>query len=196
MRIKVFILCLALALFLLILPRLVLGLVYQGKIYSQALLLKGQLYHPWVLVLGAGVREDGKASNILFDRVKTAAELYHQGLSTHFLMSGAIHPPQENEPKAMKEVALALGLPKEVIFLDGEAFNTRQNCENAAQVFKLKQAIVVSQAFHLPRALWLCEAAGIEVIALATPETYGFKSRLYYEAREVLATWKALLERL
>ena len=111
---------------------------------------------PAAIVFGAGLWRDGSPSPVLQDRVATAADLYFSGKVKKILMSGDNRFIYYNEPGAMKKFALSLGVPEEDIVLDYAGRRTYDTCYRARAIFGLKEAILVTQSFHLPRALILC----------------------------------------
>ena len=110
---------------------------------------------PVVIVFGAGLRRDGTPTTVLRDRVETAAELYRQGKVEKLLMSGDNRFVDYNEPEAMRQYALQLGIPDEDIVLDYAGRRTYDTCYRAGAIFGVKKVILVTQLFHLPRAIYL-----------------------------------------
>ncbi|MEP7293410.1 MAG: ElyC/SanA/YdcF family protein, partial [Chloroflexota bacterium] len=111
---------------------------------------------PVALVFGAEVYANGSLSAMLQDRVAMGAELYHTGKVRALLLSGDNHIDSYNEPEAMRQVALSLGVPDEAIVLDYAGFRTYDSCYRARDIFQVDSAILVSQSFHLDRALLIC----------------------------------------
>jgi SanA protein len=145
------------------------------------------------IVFGAGLRRNGEASPVLRDRVETAAHLYQQGKVDKLLMSGDNRFVEYNEPEAMRQYALTLGIPDEAIVLDYAGRSTYDTCYRASAIFQVDSAILVTQNFHLPRALFLCNTLGVESQGVAANNIYFRKvSRLYWTVREVFATTKAV----
>ncbi len=147
---------------------------------------------PVALVLGAGLNRDGSPGVVLRDRVQTASELYFSGKVTKILMSGDNSNQFYNEPGAMQTYALSLGVPEEDIVLDYAGRRTYDSCYRARAIFGLDQVIVVTQAFHLPRALFLCNAFDIDALGVTADDAnYRRSSYTYWWGREVLASAKA-----
>ncbi|HET90866.1 MAG TPA: hypothetical protein ENN99_09045 [Chloroflexi bacterium] len=143
--------------------------------------------HTVALVLGAGLWSDGSLTPILADRVATAAALYQAGVVEKLLFSGDNRFVTYNEPEAMREYALRLGIPEDDIVLDYAGRRTYDSCYRAREIFGVKRAVIVTQRFHAPRALYLCQAVGVEgVVALADRQEYSAR-RLVWETREHLA---------
>jgi vancomycin permeability regulator SanA len=147
------------------------------------------------IVFGAGLRRDGTPSPILRDRIATAAQLYFAGKVEKLLMSGDNRFEYYNEPGAMQEYAVELGVPREDIVLDYAGRRTYDTCYRAREIFRLKSAILVTQGFHLPRAIYVCNQLGLPAIGVpADQREYRNSSRLYWNLRETVATLVALWE--
>lgn len=147
------------------------------------------------IVLGARVYSSGRLSGMLRDRVETAVALYKAGKVQKILMTGDNSSPHYNEPGAMKEHAVALGVPAEDIQPDYGGLRTYDSCYRARSIFGVDSAIVVTQAFHLPRALYLCDQLGVSAIGVvADRRVYDPRSVAWSETREVPATLTALLD--
>ncbi len=153
---------------------------------------------PVALVLGAGLNRDGTAGVVLQDRVETAADLYFAGKVEKLLMSGDNSTIYYNEPIAMLEYAISLGVPAEDIVLDYAGRRTYDSCYRAKEIFGVDDLIVVTQAFHLPRSIFLCNAFGINVTGTpADDANYRLSSYTYWWVREIAATqvayWDVLI---
>jgi vancomycin permeability regulator SanA len=143
---------------------------------------------PVAMVLGAGLRRDGRPSQLLARRLDVAADIYHRGTTDAVLVSGAA-----DETAAMRRYLLGADVPDTKIVEDPAGFRTWDSCVRAHEVYGVRSAIVVTQAFHLPRAVVLCRAAGIDATgvgdrslqARGTATAYGW-------LREVPAAVKAL----
>jgi SanA protein len=189
-------LALALALLAVLGLRLFTILYYRGAIYDSADAPSGRV----AIVFGAGVRLDGEPTDVLEDRVATAAELYRLGKVDRILLSGDGRPLSAHEPDAMRRAALRLGVPDAALILDDAGTRTFESCERARSVYGIRSAVLVTQAFHLPRALLLCGALGIDAAGVAGDRRpYPWRWRLNWQAREVAATavawWEAATER-
>jgi SanA protein len=148
-----------------------------------------------VIVFGAGLRHDGTPTAILRDRVETAARLYKDGKVEKLLMSGDNRIVEHNEPEAMRQYALSLGVPDDAIVLDYAGRRTYDTCYRANAIFGVKSAILVTQDFHLPRALFLCNTLGLEAVGVKADNFYYLKRlRLYWNVRELLATVGAFMD--
>ncbi len=146
------------------------------------------------LVLGARVYPSGRLSAMLRDRVDTAAALYQSGKVNKLVMSGA-RGADYDEPGAMMARAIELGVPAADIQLDYGGLRTYDSCYRAREIYLIEQAIVVTQQFHLPRALFLCESLGVHAVGvIADQRAYSARSIAWSELREVPATLLALVD--
>ncbi len=176
------------------------GLVLGSTRLFTELYASGRLYTvdkapnaPVAIVFGAGLQRDGAPSPVLRDRVATAAALYQAGKVQKLLMSGDNRFVDYNEPGAMKAYALQLGVPEQDIVLDYAGRRTYDTCYRARHIFGVQKALVVTQRFHLPRALYTCNATGIQADGvLADRGSYG--AVRIWETRELAATPVALWE--
>jgi SanA protein len=175
----------------LLVPRLITALYARPRTYS----VEEAPEKPVAIVFGAGLWWDGSPSPVLRDRVATAAQLYFAGKVKKLLMSGDNRFVDYNEPGAMREYALGLGVPEEDIVLDFAGRRTYDTCYRAREIFGLEQAILVTQAFHLPRALYTCNHLGIEGVGVpADLRDYRREAQFYWQGRETPATLVALWE--
>ena len=151
-------------------------------------------HHQVAIVPGAGLTADGKASWFLGDRLDAAIALYRRGKVDGLLLTGDNHVRSHDEPAAMRAYALARGVPAAAITLDYAGFDTYDSCYRAHAIFGVESAVVVTQRYHLPRAVYLCRSVGIAADGLGVSD-WGRVPRgkmAYYQAREVLADVKAL----
>jgi len=140
------------------------------------------------IVLGAGLFRNGTPTPVLYDRVATAVELYKSGAVNKLLMSGDSRFAWHNEPEAMRQLALRLGVPDEDIVLDHAGRRTYDTCYRAREIFEVERAIIVTQRFHLNRALYLCDALGIEAVGVvADRRAYRATQQQWWSLREVAA---------
>jgi len=139
------------------------------------------------IVFGAGVWPDGRLSAVLEDRVYTAVQLYQAGRVQKILMTGDNRFVDYNEPGHMRRYALSLGVPDEDIVLDYAGRRTYDSCYRARQIFGVTDAILVTQAYHLDRALFTARSLGIDAVGVpADRREYVYLRRYWW--REVLAT--------
>jgi len=148
---------------------------------------------PVALVLGAGLDGAGNLSPFLADRVTTAVRLYRAGRVRALLMSGDNSRHDYDEVGAMAAEAERLGVPASAIAQDHAGFDTFSSCYRARWVWGVRRTVVVSQPFHLPRAVWICRSLGIDTAGAqaGSPER---EATLYGWLREVPAVDKAVLD--
>lgn len=147
------------------------------------------------IVFGAGLWRDGSPTPVLMDRVAQAAELFFAGKVEKLLMSGDNSHLDYNEPHAMRDYALSLGIPEQAIVLDYAGRRTYDTCYRANHIFGLDEAILVTQSFHLRRALFTCNNLGIQANGVASDlRSYPRSSTIYWNMREVAATFVAFWE--
>jgi SanA protein len=139
------------------------------------------------IVLGAGLWPDGSLTPILADRVATAADLYHAGIVRKLLCSGDNRFVDYNEPQRMLEYAVHLGVPEDAIVLDYAGRRTYDSCYRARAIFDVERAVVVTQRFHAARALYLCDALGVDAVAVVADRQDYTVRRVTWEVREYLA---------
>lgn len=142
-----------------------------------------------IVVLGASVLPDGTPSLILQDRLNTGIALYKAGVAPKIIMSGDNGTENYNEVKAMKEYALAQGVPSEDIFCDHAGFSTYESMYRAKHVFNVERMVVVTQTYHLYRALYAAQSLGINVQGVSS-DAREFAQQLWFDAREVPARTK------
>ncbi len=109
----------------------------------------------YAIVLGASIKQDGTPSDALYDRIQTAVMLYGDGSVKKLLMTGDDGKFHANEVATMKNVAMELGVPESDILIDGQGYRTYESCKRAKQEFHVDQAVIVTQRFHLGRAMYL-----------------------------------------
>jgi SanA protein len=147
------------------------------------------------IVFGAEVKKDGTPSVVLKDRVEMAAELYKSGKVEKLLMSGDNRFVDYNEPESMRQYALTLGIPDSDIVLDYAGRRTYDTCYRAKEIFGVESAILVTQRFHMPRSLFLCNAFDIDAVGVESENYYYLKRlRLIWNIRELLATVQSVLD--
>jgi SanA protein len=125
---------------------------------------------------------------MLRDRVETAVQLYEAGKVEKLIMSGDNRFEDYNEPDRMTEYAISRGVPAKDIQPDYAGRRTYDTCYRAKVIFGVTSAVLVTQNFHLPRALFICRNLGIEAVGVvADISVYGRRSLLWSEVREVFA---------
>jgi SanA protein len=147
------------------------------------------------IVLGAGLLADGAATPLLYDRVATAVELYQQGRVNRLLLSGDNRTLEHNEPLAMQAVAEGLGVPPSALSPDYAGRRTYDSCYRAREIFAVRRAIVVTQKFHIDRAVYLCSSLGIDSLGVtADRHAYGASTYAYWTLREYPSLAQAFLD--
>ena len=175
----------------LIFPRLITTLYAWNKIHSAEDAPSERV----AIVFGAGLRRDGTPTAILRDRVETGANLYFSGKVEKLLMSGDNQVVEYNEPEAMRQYAISLGVPDQAIVLDYAGRRTYDTCYRAKAIFGVENALLVTQKFHLPRALFLCNALGVKAVGVEANNRYYLKRSLFFwHVREQFATFTAFLD--
>lgn len=142
-----------------------------------------------ILVLGCGVWDDGRPSHMLEDRLKRSLELFELGASEKLLMSGDHGRTNYDEVNVMKSFVVDAGVPSEDVFMDHAGFSTYESMYRAKEIFQAKKIIIVTQGYHLYRAIYIAQRLGLEAYGVASDyRTYtGQQAR---DLREVLARVK------
>ncbi len=143
------------------------------------------------LVLGARVYHNGQPSGILRDRLDNALELYQQGKVQRFLLSGDHGRVEYDEVNNMKRHLERKGVPSKDIFLDHAGFDTYDSMVRAKEVFAVTDVIIVTQAFHLPRAIFIARQKGLNAYGYIADEAR-YPSLRILQARESFAVIKAI----
>ena len=145
-----------------------------------------------ILVLGCQVRDDGSPSHMLSDRIDKSVELYQLGAAAKILMSGDHGREDYDEVGAMKRVAVSAGVPSRDVFKDHAGFSTYESLYRAKEIFGAEKIIIVTQEYHLYRALYIAKALGLEAYGVsASSRTYA--GQIMRDIREVLARNKDFL---
>ena len=145
------------------------------------------------VVFGAGLTASGGPTTVLKDRVKTAVLLYQAGKVEKVLMSGDNRFLEYNEPGAMKAYAIELGMPEEDIVLDYAGRSTYDTCYRAKDIFLLDDAILVTQKFHLSRALYTCKILGMDSVGVSA-DLRPYRAEGYWNIREIPACLNAFIQ--
>jgi SanA protein len=145
------------------------------------------------LVLGASVLPDKRPSPILRDRIRTGVELLAAGKVQRLLMSGEGEQPHYDEVSAMKRTAIELGADEESIATDADGHRTYDSCVNAKTQFHAASVIVVSQRYHLPRAIYLCQGVGLDTQGLAADHSE-YQNQWRFALREIPAWILAVID--
>lgn len=142
-----------------------------------------------ILVLGAGVWSGGRPSHMLADRLDVAIDAYEAGAAPKLLMSGDHGRREYDEVNVMKDYAIDAGVPSEDVFMDHAGFSTYESLYRARDVFMAKRVLIVTQGYHLHRALYVAHALGIDAKGIAA-DLRTYRGQSYYDLREVLARCK------
>ena len=142
-----------------------------------------------ILVLGAGLRGNGSPSTILADRLDYALRLYEAGASGRLLMSGDHSRIDYDEVTAMKTYAVANGAASSDVFLDHAGFSTYESVYRARDVFQAERVIIVTQGYHLYRALYIADRLGLEAYGVAS-DARSYARQPLYTLREIAARCK------
>ncbi|MCW2139265.1 SanA/YdcF family protein [Actinoplanes cyaneus] len=155
---------------------------------------------PVALVLGAQVNPDGEPSAFLAARLDLARDLYRAGKVKAILVSGDHAAWSYDEPGAMMVYLVARGVPADRIVMDHAGFDTYDSCARAHRIFGVRQAIVVTQSFHVPRAVALCRTLGIESTGVGDDTARAYRplwarGRVREWAAAVKAVWDVSIHR-
>lgn len=146
-----------------------------------------------IIVLGAGVKSDGMPCDMLIDRLKIAIEVYNKAPNAKILLSGDHGSKTYNEVKAMKKYVMENSdIDESDIFLDHAGFSTYDTMYRAESIFKVESAIVITNKYHLPRALYIGNSRGIEVYGISS-DIRNYMNIDSYKTREKLAQMKDFL---
>jgi SanA protein len=146
------------------------------------------------IVFGAGIGKNGGPSDVLYDRLTIASQLYKAGKVQKILLSGDNSYENYNEPEVMATTLInAFAIPKEVIGQDFAGRRTYDTCIRAKEVFGVESAILITQDFHLPRALYTCNSLGVNSVGVsASLQPYVFED--YFAFREYPATLASFVD--
>ncbi|MBI3163519.1 MAG: YdcF family protein [Chloroflexi bacterium] len=178
----------ALTVIALFMPRFIMGLYAAPRTFSVDDAPSARV----VIVFGAGLLRDGSAGPVLSDRMQTAVALYQADKVEKILVSGDNRFVEYNEPEAGRQYALEHGVPDEDIVLDYAGRRTYDTCYRARHIFGVDEAILVTQEFHMPRALTLCNWFGVDSVGVEAANRYFLKrSRLWWNIRETFAVFQS-----
>jgi SanA protein len=147
----------------------------------------------YAIVFGAGVTENGTPSTALRDRLMTAQKLYEKGIIRKIIISGDNSEKNHYETDVMQTYLLNHNIPQGSIIIDPDGTRTYETCRNAKDDLEIDEALLISQGFHLPRAIFLCNALGVESSGFsATQRDYLYGN--IFKIREVFAIYRSLLD--
>jgi len=166
---------------------------FADRIYPAVSLVPESSSSTVAIVFGAGVWRGNRPSPILYDRIATSVDLYRSGKVKKLLMSGDNRVLNYNEPAVMRDAALSMGIPDRDIVLDYAGRRTFDTCYRAKEIFGVENAVLVTQRFHLDRAMYLCSSVGINSVGVvADRQSYFTESNVWSSAREIganLGAW-------
>ncbi|MBT5337806.1 DUF218 domain-containing protein [Candidatus Falkowbacteria bacterium] len=142
------------------------------------------------LVFGAGLKARGVPGVVLQDRVISAIRLYQEGRVGRFIMSGDNSTANHNEVQAMKNFALDNGLPEEMMLFDHAGLSTYDSCKNIKEQFELNSVVLITQKYHLRRALYICNELGVDAVGVIAQNT-GYGKQFKFTVREWGASFQA-----
>lgn len=142
-----------------------------------------------ILVLGCGVRSDGSPSDMLHDRLRRGVELYDLGAAPKLLMTGDHGRENYDEVDVMKSFAVDSGIASDDVFMDHAGFSTYESMYRAKEIFQAKKIIIVTQQYHLYRALYIAESLGLEAYGVAS-DYRAYSGQWTRDVREILARVK------
>lgn len=145
-----------------------------------------------ILVLGCGVYADGTPSAMLADRLKQSITLYQSGAASKLLMSGDHGQENYDEVNVMKQYAIDAGIPSADVFMDHAGFSTYESIYRAKDIFQAKKVIIVTQKYHLHRALHIAKSLGLEAYGVSA-DLRSYQGQTYRDIREILARNKDFL---
>jgi SanA protein len=164
-----------------------------GKIQKSMTEIRSEEPKRVAIVFGARVWADGVPSNSLYDRVLTGVELYRAGRVKKLLMSGDRQGENYDEPAAMKKLAVELGVAESDVVLDNDGKRTFDTCYRAKEIFGVQKAILVTQDYHQPRAVYLCNSLGVDSLGI-TANRRAYEGEKYYHFREFFSVASAWFE--
>ena len=142
-----------------------------------------------IIVLGCLVKSDGTPSDMLSDRISVGVALYQNGTAPKLLMSGDHGQEEYDEVNTMKSCAIAEGVPSEDIFMDHAGFSTYESIYRAKEIFGADKIVIVTQEYHLYRAIYTAKALGIEAYGVSA-DLRSYAGQTKRDVREVLARIK------
>lgn len=145
---------------------------------------------PVAIILGASVKSDGTPSDALRDRLLVGIRLYEKRIVDKLLLSGDDGAYHADEIQVMQSFIRANGVPDENILIDGKGYRTYESCKRAKSVLHIDRAIVVTQRFHIGRAIYLCQKLGIDTNGV-TSDLQTYVRGTYFWARDIIASLKA-----
>jgi len=143
----------------------------------------------YILILGCGVYSDGTLTPMLSDRVSVGVSLYKAGVCDRILMSGDHHTEWYNEVDPMKDTAIEQGIPSDAIEVDPLGLSTYESIARIAEIYGAERILIVTQEYHLPRALYIAEEFGMEAYGVGA-DLRPYRGQIKYDFRELFARVK------
>lgn len=159
---------------------------YADKIVEQS----PNLHADTALVLGASVLQNGTPSDALRDRLLVGISLYKNGNVKRILLTGDDGSYRAAEIEVMKKFTIDQGVPEQDILTDGQGYRTYESCKRAKEIFIFKDIIVVTQRFHMSRALYLCNRLGLDAHGV-TSDLQSYKKINFFWIRDLFSSAKA-----
>lgn len=145
---------------------------------------------PIAIVLGASVKSNGEPSDALRDRLLVGKDLYERGIVEKILISGDDGLYHANEIQIMRNFLEKYGVPLKDILEDGHGYRTYESCKRAVEIFNIRSAIVVTQRFHIGRALYICNRLGMNAIG-APSDLSSYQRIAFFTIRDLAASLEA-----
>lgn len=142
-----------------------------------------------VLILGCGVKTNGKPSDMLVDRLDTGIKVYQAGVSDRLLMSGDHGRVSYDEVNTMKNYAMERDIPSEHIFMDHAGFSTYESLYRANEIFQADKVVIITQGYHMYRALYIADKLGMEAYGV-TSDVHAYRGQTKRDVREIAARVK------
>jgi len=169
------------------------GIVQYGKNRIYTNIEKIPQYNV-AIIFGAGLKADHTPTDILKDRLNTAYQLYIEEKVDRILISGDNTSTGYSEPQAMYDyLVFTLDVDSEHVIRDFAGLRTYDTCARAKEIWNIDKAILISQGYHLSRAIFTCSKLGIESTGYSATQ-YGYENEQYYKLREIFAIHKAVLD--
>ena len=146
-----------------------------------------------IIILGASLKKDGSPSDALRDRLTVGAELYKLNKAPQIIVTGDDGQNRMDEVTIMKQTLIDLGIPQEAIIKDNHGYRTYESCKRAKKVFNINEAILITQKFHLVRALYICNELGVHSTGV-TSDLQDYQKITQFIIRDWLASFKAWID--
>lgn len=177
----------AIALAVMVIVVSIVQMLYASRIQSNIARVQEK---PIAIVLGASVKRDRTPSAALRDRILSAVDLYDQGLVNKILMTGDDGDFHIDEISVMIDTAKEAGVPTADIWSDGHGYRTYESCKRAIDEYQITEAVIVTQRFHISRALFLCNQLGMDAIGYVA-DKQSYERNLFFWMRDLISSAKA-----